>query len=150
FGNIVKELDVSNAALKVSKMQFSMFTPEVFPKLEELRIKSVVLFGIEAHICVTQTALDLLEKNYSVYVVADGVSSMNPQEIPLALDRLRQEGARIVTSESLIFELLQTASDPLFKPVAGVVKQFSQETQDTMKVFGALGRGEFPETNVKL
>jgi len=60
-----------------------MFLPEVEKELKG--IKSVVLFGIESHVCVLQTALDLLENNYDVHVLADGVSSMNNFEIKYAL-----------------------------------------------------------------
>jgi nicotinamidase-related amidase len=65
---------------------------------------------IESHICVTQTALDLLANGHRVYVLADGVSSCNPQEVPIALDRLRREGAVVTTSESFLFECMGNAS----------------------------------------
>lgn len=59
----------------------------------------------QSHICVLQTTLDLLEGGYDVHVIADGVSSCNPEEVPIALERMRQAGAQITTSESLAFQL---------------------------------------------
>lgn len=82
------------------KSAFSMWTPEVqkaFKKLGE-GARECVIVGIESHICVTQTTLDLLREGHRVYVIADGVSSCNPQEIGIALNRLRSEGAVVSTS----------------------------------------------------
>ncbi len=70
---------------------------------------SIVLVGIEAHICVTQTALDLLKEGHRVYVLADGVSSCNKEEVGIALRRLRGEGVVVTTSEGWLFECLGDA-----------------------------------------
>lgn len=59
----------------------------------------------QSHVCVLQTALDLLQLGYDVHVLADGVSSSRPQEVPIALARMRQAGAQITTSETVAFEL---------------------------------------------
>ncbi len=72
-----------------------MWVPEVqkaFKALGDGKRECVVV-GIESHICVTQTTLDLLKEGHKVYVIADGVSSCNAQEVPIALARLRAEGA---------------------------------------------------------
>lgn len=70
---------------------------------------SCVIVGIETHICVTQTALDLLHEGHKVYVIADGVSSCNKEEIPVALARLRSEGVVVTTSESWMYECVGDA-----------------------------------------
>ena len=80
------ELDISKALIKHDKMRFSMLTPSIVEKIQALNLKSVVLFGIESHVCVTQTALDCLEKDITTYIVADGVSSMNPIEKKIAIE----------------------------------------------------------------
>ena len=63
------------------------------------------LKSAQSHVCVLQSALDLLERGYDVHVVADGVSSCNKEEVPWALERMRQAGAQITTSESVLFQL---------------------------------------------
>lgn len=70
---------------------------------------AVIITGIEAHICVTQTTLDLLRHGHKVYVLADGVSSCNKEEVPVALARLRAEGATVTTSESFLYECMGDA-----------------------------------------
>lgn len=69
----------------------------------------IVIVGIESHICVTQTAIDALGAGHKVYIIADGVSSCNPEEIPIALARLRQAGAVVTTSESWLYECMGDA-----------------------------------------
>lgn len=71
--------------------------------------REIVVVGIEAHICVTQTALDLLAQGHKVYVLADGVSSCNKEEVPVALRRLAREGAVVTTSESWLYECMGDA-----------------------------------------
>jgi hypothetical protein len=87
-------------------------TPEVKQSLVSLNASgplSCIIVGIESHICVTQTTLDLLRSEHKVYVIADGVSSCNKEEVPIALARLRHEGAVVTTSESFIYEFVGDA-----------------------------------------
>ena len=78
----------------------------------------VVLVGIEAHVCVLQTALELAEEGQEVYVVADAVGSRRAVDRDVALARMRDEGVRIVTREMVVFEWLQEAGTPLFKDIS--------------------------------
>lgn len=112
-----------------------MFVPEVQKAFHELgpEKKEVVVVGIEAHICVTQTTLDLLREGHKVYVLADGVSSCNPQEVPIALARLRAEGAVVTSSESFLYECMGDASISEFKGIAGVVKEFNKATKENLQ-----------------
>lgn len=98
----------------------------------------VIIVGIEAHICVTQTTLDLLERGHRVYVVVDGVSSINPEERGVALARLRDAGAVVTSSESVLFEMLGDASRNGFKEVSGVVKEMKEETRGALGVFAKI------------
>jgi hypothetical protein len=90
-------------------------TSDVTRAMDNLPAKgplSCILVGIESHICITQTAIDLLRLKHKVYVIADGVSSCNKEEVPIALARLRHEGAIVTTSESFLYECVQDAGTP--------------------------------------
>ncbi|CAK7238743.1 MAG: hypothetical protein STHCBS139747_000161 [Sporothrix thermara] len=112
------------------KTLFSMWTPEVKAAFASAAsLATVVIVGIESHICVTQTALDLLAAGYRVYVLADGVSSCNREEVPIALARLRAAGATVTTSESWLYETMGDASIPAFRNIVGLVKDTSADTK---------------------
>lgn len=113
-----------------------MLVPQVEAALNALpgpELKEVVIVGIESHICVTQTTLDLLARGHRVYVLADGVSSCNKEEVPIALARLRAEGAVVTTSESWLYECMGDAGIAEFKGVAGVVRDFSSKTSQVLQ-----------------
>lgn len=84
----------------VDKTAFSMWVPDIARHFQGGEKSEVVIVGIESHICVTQTTLDALREGHKVYIIADGVSSCNKEEVPIALARLRAEGAVVTTSES--------------------------------------------------
>lgn len=120
------------------KSAFSMWIPEIQEAFSQLsnggkEKMEVVIVGIESHICVTQTTLDLLREGYKVYVLADGVSSCNAEEVPVALDRLRAEGAVVTTSESWLYECMGDAGIGEFKQMAGLVKEFSGRTREGLQ-----------------
>ncbi|KZP00065.1 Isochorismatase hydrolase [Calocera viscosa TUFC12733] len=111
------------------KKRFSMMIPEVEACLKERGVQDVVLFGIESHICVLQTALDLLRSSYSVHVLADGISSVNKGERQIAISTMRQAGARVTTSESVLYQLMEDATDPRFKMFVTLIKEEKERTQ---------------------
>jgi isochorismate hydrolase len=82
----------------------------------------VVLFGIEAHVCVEQTALDLLEHGTSVHVVADATSSRTWADREIALSRMAASGAIITTHEAVLFELLGDATHPNFREISKLIR----------------------------
>ncbi|KAK8146472.1 hypothetical protein G3M48_003056 [Beauveria asiatica] len=115
----------------VDKTRFSMLVPEVVAGLAPG--SQIALVGIEAHICITQTALDLRDAGHAVYVIADGVSSCNRQEVVVALDRLRAERGVVVTSsESWMYECLGDAGHPAFKPLITIVKGAGENTKKVL------------------
>ncbi|EJD01285.1 Isochorismatase hydrolase [Fomitiporia mediterranea MF3/22] len=121
----------------IEKSLFSLVTPEldaIMKSMEYAHIKSVVLMGIESHICVLQTAFDLLDRDFSVHVLADGVSSCNKEEVPLALERMRQANVHVTTSESAIYQLIADAGKPEFKAFAQIVKEESDSNQKALQV----------------
>ncbi|XP_055906740.1 isochorismatase domain-containing protein 1 [Eupeodes corollae] len=133
LGNIVKEIDVSHAAGIIPKTKFSMMVPELECKIMELfpneKPKDVVLFGLESHVCIEQTAIDLIENDYKVNLVADCCCSRLNQDRDLALHRLRELGCIITTSESVIFSLLQDKNHPKFNIVSKLVRDPSADMQ---------------------
>jgi nicotinamidase-related amidase len=119
----------------VDKSAFSMCVPELRKAFDALGAekREVVIVGIESHICVTQTALDLLREGHKVYVLADGVSSCNPQEVPIALARLRSEGVVVTSSESFLYECMGDAGIGEFKEMSKLVREFSGPTKENLK-----------------
>eukprot|EP01100_Stratorugosa_tubuloviscum_P010028 TRINITY_DN424_c5_g1_i1.p1 TRINITY_DN424_c5_g1~~TRINITY_DN424_c5_g1_i1.p1 ORF type:complete len:208 (-),score=91.78 TRINITY_DN424_c5_g1_i1:314-937(-) len=85
-------------------------------------IDSVVLFGIEAHVCILQTALTLIEKGLRVHVIADAISSRRAYDRKIAIERMKQSGIWITTSESIVFQILETADHPNFKAISNLMK----------------------------
>ena len=107
----------------IDKASFSCVGHEPFNiKLESLARKQVLLCGIETHVCIYQTVMDLLRRDFDVTVVADAVSSRTPENKQIALTRLAAEGAAVACTEMVLFELLKTAEHPQFKPIARLVK----------------------------
>ena len=83
---------------------------------------TIVLAGCEAHVCLLQTALDLLEDEFEVWVVTDACSSRTERNRDAAFDRLAGAGIELVTTEMVLFEWLQTAEHPHFKDVQALIK----------------------------
>lgn len=111
------------AILPLQKMTFSCCgSVELMNVLQEKNIQQVAVVGIETHVCVLQTALDLLANQYQVHVVRDAVSSRHELDHQTALQRLQQEGAIITTAEAVLFELMQRADAAEFKEVSKLVK----------------------------
>ena len=92
------------------------------PQPEQAGRKSIVLAGCEAHVCLLQTALDLLEEEFEVWVVTDACSSRTERNRDAAYDRLAGAGAELVTTEMVLFEWLRTAEHPDFKAVQALIK----------------------------
>jgi nicotinamidase-related amidase len=107
----------------ISKFSFSCGACEGFVHaLQAAGRCNVLVAGIETHVCVYQTARDLLEKGYLVEVAADACSSRTPQNKQTGLDKMRDAGAAITSVETALFELLKVAEGPLFKEILKIVK----------------------------
>lgn len=126
----VPELDISKAYAVVEKTKFSMMIPEVREKLSKCvaKLKSVVLFGVEAHVCVQQTALDLLSEGIEVHIIADACSSRNQVDRFLAYNRLRKNGAIITTAETVLLQLVKDKNHPKFKEIQNIIKVLPPES----------------------
>jgi len=107
----------------IEKISFSCCEEPAFEKEITLAVRQdIILCGIESHVCVLQTCLDLLAGGKRPVVVEDCVSSRNPNDKRIAIERMRQEGARITTLESILFELTRKAGNETFKSISGIVK----------------------------
>ncbi|HET8775663.1 MAG TPA: isochorismatase family protein [Thermoanaerobaculia bacterium] len=89
------------------------------PALER---RQALIAGVETHVCVYQTALDLLGAGWNVWIAADAVSSRTPRNRDIALQRLASEGARLSSTEMALFEMLVTAGTEEFRAVSKLVK----------------------------
>jgi len=107
----------------IEKRAFSCCDDNAFAlALETHTKKNVVICGIETHVCVMQTTIDLLEKGYQPVVIEDCTSSRKPRDKTIAIERMRQEGAIISSYESLLFELARISGTPEFKAISKLVK----------------------------
>ena len=107
----------------VDKMSFSCCGDAKFiEKLNALKATDVILCGIEAHVCVYQTAMDLLDRDLNVHLIADAVSSRTAGNRQIAIRRLTAEGASLSCTEMVLFELLKTAEHPKFRELVQLIK----------------------------
>jgi nicotinamidase-related amidase len=107
----------------LSKTTFSCFRDEkLASQVRQLARMQVVVGGMEAHVCVLQTVVDLLHNRFSVFVVADAISSRLEQSRVLAIARMREAGAAIVTTEMVLFEWLERADHPQFRALSSLIK----------------------------
>lgn len=105
------------------KISFSCVDDEaILSTLVQTNRCHVIVCGVEAHVCVQQTVVDLLVQGYTPVVLADCVSSRNPEDCSAALERMRHEGAVITRVESLLFELTRYAGSQTFKSISHLVK----------------------------
>ncbi|MBY0431132.1 MAG: isochorismatase family protein, partial [Rhodospirillales bacterium] len=96
--------------------------PAVMDRIAALGRQQIVVAGIEAHVCVMQTALGLAERGYAVAVATDACSSRRQENADAAFHRMRQNGIEMVTTEMVVFEWLHRAGTPEFKDLVALVK----------------------------
>ncbi|MDD4861996.1 MAG: hydrolase [Smithellaceae bacterium] len=107
----------------IAKESFSCWAEPAFrDHLESLTRRHVVLTGIECHVCVYQTALDLMANGYTIHLVADAVSSRTTENREVGIQAIKSAGAQITSTEMVLFELLRTAADPKAKEIFKIVK----------------------------
>ena len=107
----------------VEKLTFSCCgAPELMDSLAQLSRKHVILLGIETHVCVLQTTLDLIDQGYQPVLIEDCISSRKLNDKRVAVERMRSEGAIVSTYESILFELSGVAGTDTFKAISKLVK----------------------------
>jgi len=108
---------------RIEKFSFSCCDePRFMMELASSGRDFVIIAGIESHVCVLQTVIDLQQNGYHPVVVEDCVSSRNPNDKLMAIERMRQEGAIVTTYEAILFELLRFAGGDTFKAISKLVK----------------------------
>jgi nicotinamidase-related amidase len=125
LGHTVPEFHLNTASI-FEKISFSCWRDgplkQHFIDLHEGGRSLVVVAGIEAHVCVLQTCVDLANAGFGVFAVADAMSSRRAESAQLAFDRMRGAGVEIVNTEMVVFELLEKAGTPDFKAMSGLIK----------------------------
>jgi len=124
LGNTVPEVkEVFKEYGPIEKVIFSCCgPPEFLEKLEELGAKTIMIAGIESHICVQQTTLDIIHAGYAVHVISDAISSRTMWNLSVGIEKMRQFGAVISSTEMAMYEIMERADTPEFKEVLKLVK----------------------------
>jgi len=118
--SIQNELDEDEA---IQKLSFSCSgAGDLFHELKKNEISQVVVCGVESHVCVQQTVLDLIANDFQVNLAADAVSSRRVKDYEISLLRMRQHGADVTTAEAILFELLNVCGTDMFKQISKIVK----------------------------
>ncbi|XP_017893401.1 isochorismatase domain-containing protein 2-like isoform X2 [Ceratina calcarata] len=126
LGKTNSQLDITDAKGPFAKTKFSMSLPEINEELSTIccgqKPESIILFGIETHVCVENTAVDLRQNGYEVHTIADCCTSRTQEDRLLAFERMRGIGCHIATSENVIFKLVGDAKHKEFKNIQRIVK----------------------------
>lgn len=123
LGHTCSQIELQKGQLIIEKMCFSsMLSDELNQRLKNLDIQSLIIAGVEAHICVLKTSLDALAQGYGVHVVADAVSSRKQFDKEIALERIKQAGGYIVSTEMVLFQLMDFAGTEEFKQISRLIK----------------------------
>ena len=116
LGSTIEPIKSISDFKTIEKTSFSAC--ESLPQLK----KNVVIFGIETHICVYQTVMDLIKKGHDVYVIADCCASRSELNYITSLELMRKTNARVTTLEIILFEFLKSSKHPNFKEVQALIK----------------------------
>lgn len=107
----------------IAKESFSCWENNRFQeKLKSLNHRNIIIIGIESHICVYQTSIDLIDNGFSVHIVADAVSSRTKENSDIGLAAMRNAGAYVTSTEMVLFEILRSAGNAGFKDIQKIVK----------------------------
>ena len=132
LGSTVQELVpyIPAGTAVLPKKSFSIYDDErIRTEIDNHRRSQIILCGMETHVCVQQSAFDLLRAGHEVYIVVDAVSSRFDEAQQMALRRFESSGMALTTTESLLFEWCRTAEHPQFKMFSRLAKEESQNKQ---------------------
>lgn len=107
----------------IEKSAFSLLKEEnALETVKSYGKNQIILFGIETHICVLQTAIELIKNGFEVYLIKNASKSRQESEHLAGIDAMKENGAKIVTLEIALFELLETSKHPQFKQIQALIK----------------------------
>ena len=119
----IRDVLEGDNAKSFEKVTFSACdNDEAWHHLAQQNRSVVLLFGVEVHVCVMQTALDLLDNGMQPVIIGDAVGSRYPYDKKQAIRRIRRAGGVISTVESILFELCRSSQDPAFKTISNLIK----------------------------
>lgn len=124
LGSTIPELaTIFEIFAPLEKRSFSCCdAPDVFKALKQYQRPNIIVFGIETHVCILQTTIDLIKASFTPVIVTDCTASRKPYEKEIALQRMISEGAVLTTAESLLFELIRTSESDVFKKISALIK----------------------------
>jgi isochorismate hydrolase len=123
LGKTIGDMQLSETQKVIEKLAFDCFGCEEFVKeIDSLHRKNLIIFGIEAHVCVLQTCISAICKGYEVHVISDAISSRTENNKRLALNRMAQSGIFIASTEMIIFQLTKCAGTEQFRQISKLVK----------------------------
>ena len=118
---LINKIPPSSVVLE--KTTFSLLkTEKIYNAIKAQNKKQIILFGIETHICVLQTALDLIKEGYEVYLIKNASRSRKKSEHKAGIRYMQSEGVKILTLEIALFELLKSSTHPNFKEIQALIK----------------------------
>jgi nicotinamidase-related amidase len=123
LGHTCSEIQLPENVSIDEKMCFScMRSDSVLSKLKQSNITDIIICGVESHICVLKTTLEAIEQGFNVHIVQDAVSSRSIENKGIAIERMRQSGAYIVSTEMMLFMLIDEAGTEEFKAISKLIK----------------------------
>ncbi len=124
LGTTVQSITKDNQNEIFSKLSFSCLgCNELLNTIQKRKVKNLILCGIETHVCVLQTSLDLIDKGFNVFISLDATGTRKSIDHEVAIRRLELNGAIVSTTESIIFELCKTADREEFKSISEIIKR---------------------------
>ncbi|MBD3181127.1 isochorismatase family protein [Candidatus Poribacteria bacterium] len=123
LGPTVNNIELDDNQKIIEKISFGCFgCIDFVDEINKINVDSLVIFGIESHVCVLKTSLEALDRGYEVHVIADATSSRTLDNKHIALERLRQSGAFIASTEMILFLLMEKSGSDEFKAISKLVK----------------------------
>ena len=124
LGSTIKEIKTSLPKYSpIKKITFSAFrSNEFLEKIQNTKIKTLIFCGIESHICIEQTVLDGISLGFKIHIISDAISSRKKHDLQIGIDKMKQCGGIISTTEMAMYEILERADTNEFKDALKLVK----------------------------